>query len=141
MQAAEVRVQVGGTTISRALGYKENPAVCKWNPGWCKQACKNRPMCLEYILEVGQFKTSSHLKLGSFGHRNGAVTVCVELMSADHNVSAMKRMPRASFCMQAKDVQKYWADYFVFTLVRNPFARAVSSWNHVNTYALKAECR
>lgn len=84
--------KTGGTSISQTLGFKENPMVCRSNPGWCNHHCEGKQLCMEYITDP-------------------------------------------------KQVENLLSKYFVFTMVRNPFTRAVSSYNHVHKYAIKPECR
>jgi len=83
--------KTAGTTITKSLGYKENPAVCTSWPQGCYADCQGDGPCFRYMNDIAELK-------------------------------------------------KYWDSYFVFTVVRNPFTRAISSFNHINTFSHQPKC-
>jgi hypothetical protein len=84
--------KTAGTSISVAMGMKENPYVCKINPPACYEKCIDKQVCLQYMWDP-------------------------------------------------EEIKRAFAEYTVFTFVRNPWVRAISSWKHIHNRGLQPECR
>ncbi|KAI7846434.1 hypothetical protein COHA_000046 [Chlorella ohadii] len=84
--------KTAGTSISVAMGMKENPYVCQIDPPACYEKCIDKQLCLQYMWDP-------------------------------------------------EEIRRTFAEYTVFTFVRNPWARAISSWKHIHNRGLQPECR
>lgn len=129
--------------------------ACRYSNAACWAKCKGKPVCLAYLwdaeelkkvwpdytglmqhlpcLLTNQYHTPTYLPsrgLCRSGCCRSPALSCS--LAIPHTVSAGKLQPSPACCYHC---------LAVFSFVRNPWARAVSSWLHINKHGMKRTCQ